>query len=108
MDEEGKNSLGFDKGFLADQMAGIEETVPEVYGPKFNLYFTDRDVRIAFGTIYSVYGEDGEHSHFDRRYKFAVWLPFKSARELHAQLGMAIAAYERDETAEKAEKPESD
>lgn len=103
MEEDSKNSQGISKAFLADQMAGVDDSVHEIYGPKFNLYFTDRDVRVAFGTTYSIYGEDGEFSHFERRYQFAVWLPFKSAKELRDHLDVAIRAHEAE-----AGKPEGE
>ena len=81
-----QKTRNYDASILAD--------VPEVYGPKHNVLFTDRDVRIAFGTSYGRYGDTDEVEYYDPRFGVAVYMPWESARELHTQLASVLADYE--------------
>jgi hypothetical protein len=77
--------------FTRDFISATDPDVIEFYGPKFQLYYTDREVRIAFGTSYNTYDpDDGGHLGYKYRYRAAVFLPLKTARELLRSLKDAI------------------
>jgi hypothetical protein len=71
--------------FGPDYELSVGPDVEEIYGPKFNVYVTGLDLRIAFGTA---------HPHRDpitgivpkSRYKMAVYLPIQCAVDLVAVL----------------------
>lgn len=78
---------GSEPPITPDQEAALAPTVTEVYGPKYNVIFSDRDARIAFGSAYT--GRDGKVVY---AYKVLVAMPLQTARELHMSLGAAIKA----------------
>ena len=88
-----------DLAFTRDFISATDPDVIEFYGPKFQLYYTDREVRIAFGTSYNTYDpDDGRLSGYKFRYKSAVYMPLKTARELLSSLNDAIRNIERSES----------
>ena len=87
-----------DLAFTRDFISATDPDVIEFYGPKFQLYYTDREVRIAFGTSYNTYDpDDGRFTGHKFRYKSAVFMPLKTARELLSNLNDAIKNIERNE-----------
>ena len=88
-----------DLAFTRDFISATDPDVIEFYGPKFQLYYTDREVRIAFGTSYNTYDpDDGRLSGYKFRYKSAVFMPLKTARELLNSLNDAIRNIDRIES----------
>jgi hypothetical protein len=86
-----------------DGIAASHPGIPQVYGPKFYLSSTDRDVRIAFGTVQIASTPDGKPAYIPA-YKVAVFMPYQTARDLVGALNgllqhLAEIAREGDERA---------
>lgn len=75
--------------FGPDYEQSIRPEVLEIYGPKINVTHTDREVRVAFGTIYTHVASDGTQS-METRYKAAVYMPHFTAWDLYFVLGSTL------------------
>jgi hypothetical protein len=87
---------GKDPAYGVDYEASVAEGIPEFYGAKINLFFSQREFRIAFGNAYAHRQSDGELV-LEPRYRVAVFMPVASARDLYNQLGPALEAAEAEE-----------
>lgn len=62
-----------------DYEASIRPDVPETYANRVNSFYTDTDIRLAFGVMYPHRAEDGL-LHPETRYSAAIWMTKAMAR----------------------------
>jgi len=68
-----------------DYEASIKPDVPQIYANRINSFFTDTDIRLAFGVMYPHRAEDGL-LHPETRYGAAIWMTKDMARAVARHL----------------------
>jgi hypothetical protein len=88
---------------IRDGLAASDPSIPTVYGPKFHVAVTDRDVRIAFGTMHTASGQDGKLVSIPA-YRIAVFIPFETLFEIKEVLVKLCEKMEQDSAPDVVER----
>jgi hypothetical protein len=102
---EGERS--YDSKEAEDVRRSTALDVQEVYGPKFQVFTSDRDVRIVFGNMYPVVKADGSLA-MEARYRVSVIMPIQSYLDFASLTNqMARRLWEDVQAAQRARSEEA-